>query len=115
MIPMRFPVAALAPDSIAPGPQSLLAEPWTHDGSDEALGFLLTCWCLSRGLAPLRVACSASEAQPGVQSMPLLSSCSARVTLMAVIDNDTRPIQAFVYTFGFVLMTPQLYINYKVR
>ncbi|CAM9949637.1 unnamed protein product [Laminaria digitata] len=24
-------------------------------------------------------------------------------------------IQAFVYTFGFVLMTPQLYINYKLQ
>lgn len=25
------------------------------------------------------------------------------------------PKQAFVYTFGFVLMTPQLYINYKLK
>lgn len=24
-------------------------------------------------------------------------------------------LQAFVYTFGFVLMTPQLYINYKLK
>lgn len=24
-------------------------------------------------------------------------------------------MQAFVYTFGFVLMTPQLYINYKLK
>lgn len=45
------------------------------------------------------------------------SQCDVTCALPDPVPSNAGPsfAKAFVYTFGFVLMTPQLYINYKLK
>ncbi|CAM9967330.1 unnamed protein product, partial [Hapterophycus canaliculatus] len=50
------------------------------------------------------------------QTIILLSLVEEDASLLVTVPAGVGVlIQAFVYTFGFVLMTPQLYINYKLK
>ncbi|CAN0046822.1 unnamed protein product [Ectocarpus fasciculatus] len=50
------------------------------------------------------------------QTVILLSLIEEDASLLVTVPAGVGVlIQAFVYTFGFVLMTPQLYINYKLK